>query len=72
VKKNYVLVVVWRVKHFRPYLYVRKFKIASDHKPLIWIIKDPGLRLLRWRIKLKEYDCKIVYKKGALNIMRML
>jgi hypothetical protein len=57
------------VKHFRPYLYGRKFKIASDHKPLMWImnIKDPTSRLLRWRVKLEEYDYEIVYKKGALN-----
>jgi hypothetical protein len=42
-KKNYLtsekklLAVVWRVKHPRPYLYGRKFKIVSDHKPLTWI-----------------------------------
>jgi hypothetical protein len=30
-------------------------------------VKDPGSRLLRWRIKLEEYDYEIVYKKGALN-----
>jgi hypothetical protein len=29
--------------------------------------KDPGLRLLRWRIQLDEYDYEIVYKKGSLN-----
>jgi hypothetical protein len=40
---------VWRVKHFRPYLYGRWFKIVSDHKPLTWImsVKDPGSKLLR-------------------------
>jgi hypothetical protein len=64
-----LLAVVWGVKHFRPYLYGTKFKIASDHKPLMWImnIKDPGSRLLRWRIKLEEYHYEIVYKKEALN-----
>jgi hypothetical protein len=30
-------------------------------------IKDPGSRLLRWRIKLEEYDYEVIYKKGALN-----
>jgi hypothetical protein len=30
-------------------------------------IKDPGSRLLRWRLKLEEYEYKIVYKRGALN-----
>jgi hypothetical protein len=44
-----LLAIVWGIKHFRPYLYGRKFKIVSDHKPLLWImnIKDPGSRLLR-------------------------
>ena len=41
--------IVWGIKHFRLYLYGRKFKIVSDHKPLTWImsVKDPGSRLLR-------------------------
>jgi len=50
--------IVWRIKHFRPYLYGRKFKIVIDHKTLTWImsVKDPGSRLLRWSIQLEEYD----------------
>ena len=53
---------------FRPYLYGRRFKIVSDHKPLSWImsVKDPGTRL-RWRIKLEEYDYETVYKPGVQN-----
>ena len=74
-EKNYstsekeLLAIVWGIKHFRPYLYGRKFKVASDHKPLTWImnVKDPGSRLLRWRIQLEEYEYEIIYKKGALN-----
>jgi len=61
--------IVWGIKHFRPYLYGRKFKIVSDHKPLTWImsVKDPGSRLLRWCIKLEEYDYEIMYKPGVQN-----
>jgi hypothetical protein len=64
-----LLDIVWGLKHFRPYLYGRKFQIVSDHNPLSWImnIKDPSSRLLRWRIKLEEYDYEIIYKKGILN-----
>jgi hypothetical protein len=29
-----LLAIAWGVKHFRPYLYGRTFKISSDHKPL--------------------------------------
>jgi len=61
--------IVWGIKHFRPYLYGRRFKVVSDHKPLKWImnVKDPGSRLLRWRIQLEEYDYEIVYKPGGQN-----
>jgi hypothetical protein len=64
-----LLAIVWSMKYFRPYLYGRKFKVVTDHKPLTWImnVKDPGSRLLRWRIQLDEYDYEIVYKKGSLN-----
>lgn len=41
----------------------------TDHKPLTWVmnVKDPGSRLLRWRICLEEFDYEITYKKGSQN-----
>jgi hypothetical protein len=30
-------------------------------------VKDPGSKLLKWRIQLEEYDYEIVYKKEELN-----
>ena len=65
-----LLAIVWSVKHFRPYLFGRKFTIITDHKPLTWLFscKDPSSKLVRWRIKLEEYDYKIIYKKGSLNL----
>ena len=64
-----IATIVWGIKHFRPYLYGRRFKIVSVHKPLTWImsVKDPGSCLLRWRIQLEEYDNEIVYKPGVQN-----
>ncbi|KMQ82071.1 enzymatic polyprotein endonuclease reverse [Lasius niger] len=61
-----LLAIVWAVKHFRPYVYGTKFKIISDHKPLIWLfnVNDPGSRLIRWRLKLEEYDYEIIHKAG--------
>jgi len=46
-----LLAIVWAVKHFRPYVYGTKFKIVIDHKPLIWLLNDPGSRLIRWKLK---------------------
>lgn len=64
-----LLSIVWSVKHFRPYLYGRQFIILTDHKPLTWLfnVKDPGSRLVRWRLILEEYDYKIEYKPGKTN-----
>jgi hypothetical protein len=74
-EKNYptiekeLLAIVWGCKHFRQYLYGRKFTIVTDHRPLTWIfsVKDPSSRLLRWRLRLEEYDYEVVYKKGSEN-----
>ncbi|KAB0793022.1 hypothetical protein PPYR_12642 [Photinus pyralis] len=64
-----LLAIVWSIKHFRPYLYGQKFKIITDHRPLTWLfnVKDPGSRLIRWRLLLEEYDYEINYKPGELN-----
>lgn len=74
-EKNYsttekeLLAIVESCKHYRPYLYGQKFIICTDHKPLVWLknCKEPSSRLLRWRLKLMDYDYEILYKKGKLN-----
>lgn len=64
-----LLAIVWSTKYFRPYLFGRKFVIITDHKPLQWLfsIKEPNSKLVRWRLKLQEYDYTIHYKKGVQN-----
>lgn len=64
-----MLGIIWATKYFRPYLFGRKFKIVTDHKPLQWLfsLKDPNSMLVRWRLKLEEFEYEIVYKKGTLN-----
>lgn len=74
-KKNYnttekeLLAIIWATKQFRPYLYGRKFTIVTDHRPLTWLfgVKDPGSRLVRWRLQLEEFDYEVVYKPGTQN-----
>lgn len=64
-----LLAIVWAVKHFRPYLYGRKFKIQTDHKPLVYLfgMKDPSSRLMKFRMILEEYDFIVEYVKGKDN-----
>lgn len=74
-EKNYstiekeLLSITYCVNHFRSYLYGRKFTLVTDHQPLTWLhkVKDPTSRLMRWRLKLEEYDYHIIYKKGSTN-----
>ena len=75
-EKNYstiekeLLAIVYCVNHFRPYLYGREFQLVTDHKPLVWLhsVKDPTSRLVRWRLKLAEYEYKVIYKAGKTNV----
>jgi transposase InsO family protein len=61
--------ILFGTKTFRPYLYGRHFKIITDHRPLKWLFnhKDPGSKLVRWRLKLEEFDYEVEYKKGKIN-----
>jgi transposase InsO family protein len=62
--------IVWATKYFRPYLFGRKFKIITDHKPLQWVmsLKEPSSRLTRWRLRLSEYNFTVIYKPGKSNV----
>lgn len=64
-----LLAIVDSTKHFRPYLYGQKFVIETDHNPLVWLskIKEPNSRLIRWRLKLEEFNYEIKYTKGKEN-----
>ena len=64
-----LLAVLFAIEHFRPYLYGQKFILVTDHRPLIWLhnVKDPTSRLMRWRIRLNDYDYEMVYKPGKIN-----
>ncbi|XP_076660824.1 uncharacterized protein LOC143364275 [Halictus rubicundus] len=61
-----LLAIVWAVKRLRQYLLGRKFVIRTDHQALKWLnnCKDPSSRLMRWRLKLEEYEYEIEYTKG--------
>lgn len=56
-------------RHYRPYVYGRRFIIETDHNPLVWLskIKEPNSRLVRWKLKLEEYNFEIKYRKGKEN-----
>lgn len=66
-----MLAIIWATKYYRPYLYGQKFKIVTDHKPLMLLMsfKEPNSKLVRWKLQLLEYDFEVIYKKGSHNIV---
>lgn len=74
-KRNYsttekeCLAIIFAILHFRPYIFGRKFTIVTDHQTLTWLhsVKDPTSRLIRWRLKLSEFENDVKYKPGKTN-----
>lgn len=67
-----MLAVVWSIKHFRPYVYGKQFKLNTDHQALKWlhtkfIGQNLNPRIQRWILSLGEYDISIEYIKGKTN-----
>ncbi|KAE9032326.1 hypothetical protein PR003_g9548 [Phytophthora rubi] len=62
---------VWAVKLFQPYLYGRRFELATDHSALSWLMrrKDLAGRLHRWALQLQEYNFDITYRPGSTNVV---
>ena len=74
-KKNYSTpekecpAIVWALQTLRPYLQGENFVINTDHSALRWLltIRETSGRLMRWRLRLGEFDYEVRYKKGLLN-----
>ena len=62
--------VVHALKTLRPYLWGASYKCYTDHKPLTSLFcKDMNnTKIQRWGILLAEYNCKVEYHKGKLNV----
>ncbi|KAF9761336.1 Retrovirus-related Pol polyprotein from transposon 17.6 [Nosema granulosis] len=65
-----LLGLVKGIENYRHYLLGRPFTLRTDHRALtyLWEAKNPVGRLLRWSLKLSEYDFKVEYIKGDDHI----
>ena len=69
-----MLAVVFGCQKFHQYIYGKKVKIESDHKPLESIMKKPLQNtppsLQRMLLSLQKYDTDLVYLADKENIGR--
>ena len=65
------LALKWSVtERFHEYLYGREFEVYTDNNPLTYILTTAKLdaRGQRWVASLDNYNFKIFYKSGKLNV----
>jgi len=61
-----LLAVIKSVKHLRPYLYGKRFRLRTDHASLIWLCKraEPSSQVARWLKILAEFSYRIKHRPG--------
>ena len=61
-----MLALVWAARHFRPYLYGKKFVLRTDHHSLQWLhkFKEPEGQVACWLEVLSEFDYTVVHRAG--------
>ena len=64
--------LMWACEHFDMYLLGTKFRLVTDHKPLVSIFgkptSKPTPRLERWSLRLQAFDFILEYRPGCSNI----
>ena len=61
-------VIVWSLEKFAEYFQGYPVTVQSDHKNLSWVKRSAMPQLTRWRIRLQDFDFKIEYIPGPLNV----
>ncbi|WP_406707038.1 Ty3/Gypsy family RNase HI domain-containing protein [Sodalis sp.] len=60
-----LLGIVWAPENFRPYIFGRRFKVQTDHRPLQWVgkLKESSGRVTR------DTNMEIQYRPGWNNVV---
>ena len=64
--KGELLALAWAVKAFRHHLHGTRFRLVTDHQPLLWLMQTRDLngQYARWQMLLQEHDFAIEHRAG--------
>jgi hypothetical protein len=62
-----LLALVWAAKHFRCYLYGKRFTVRTDHAALTYLktFSNTNVKLMRWSLRLSELDFIVEHRAGT-------
>ena len=65
--KGELLALTWAIQTFRPHVHGTKFRLVTDHQPLLWLMKARDLngQYARWQMMLQEHDFEIEHRAGV-------
>ena len=65
-----LLAVVQMTRHFRHYLWGRRFHLRTDHSSIRWLLnyKDTEGMIARWLARLQEFDFSIEHRPGNKHL----
>jgi len=63
-----LLALMWAAKHFRCYLYDKRFTVRTDHAALTYLktFSDTNAKLMRWSLRLSEIDFIVEHRAGTI------
>ncbi len=65
-REKEALGIIWGCETCRPYIIGAHFTVETDHESLQWLLKaKKPARLVRWALRLSEFDFDIVYRRGT-------
>uniref|UniRef100_A0A8R1HID4 RNA-directed DNA polymerase n=1 Tax=Caenorhabditis japonica TaxID=281687 RepID=A0A8R1HID4_CAEJA len=61
--------IIFALRHFKPYVYMSKVILHTDHRPLKYILAKQKVheRVARWLIELQQFDIEIKHIDGKRN-----
>jgi hypothetical protein len=64
-----LLAVVWALKTYRHYLLGAPFRLESDHRAFIWLLKQQNVSgiIARWIMIMQEFTINLAYKPGVIH-----